>query len=69
MAWKSEVIADSSDTWATNSCVFATKEEADAAGHELMRRWFAVRKTRSTEVNETVNYTFDFDAYRPKRIE
>jgi hypothetical protein len=69
MAWKSEVIADSSNTWTTNACVFATKEEADAAGHELMSRWFAVREHRPTEVNDAVNYIFDFAAYRPKRIE
>ena len=32
MAWKMEVTTG--DDWASNACVFATKEEADAAGHE-----------------------------------
>jgi hypothetical protein len=51
-----------------NACVFATKEEADAAGHELMSRWFAVRETRSVEVAKPVNYRFDFEAYKPKAL-
>lgn len=66
MAWKMEVTT--CDDWASNACVFATKEEADAAGHELMSRWFAVRETRSVEVAKPVNYRFDFEAYKPKAL-
>ena len=57
-SWKMQVqtVGDGPDTWTGNGCAFATEEEADAAGEELMDRWFAVTKTRTIESDETVNY-------------
>ena len=62
-----EVFTD--NQWCSNACVYATKEEAEAAGHELLSRWFAPSDSRAVESNEPVNYRFNFDTYRPEPIE
>jgi hypothetical protein len=59
-----EVIADSSNTWASNACRYATHKEAEDAGRELMSRWMAVREYRAVESTDAVNYRFDSEAYR-----
>lgn len=56
MAWKTEVIADSSGTWAGNALVFETKLEALAYAKDLMGRWLAVRDYRMVYTDEKVNY-------------
>ena len=66
-SWKTEVCVDGS--WATNSLRFATKEEAELAGHELLSRWYVPTDSRAAESEDPVNYRFDSDAYRPVRIE
>jgi len=50
---------------ATNGVRFATREEADAAGHELLSRWFVPESFEVREAPESVNYRFDFEAGRP----
>lgn len=57
-SWKTEVLVDGK--WATNSVRFATKEEATAAGVELLSRWFVPEDSRAAESNDPVNYKFDF---------
>jgi hypothetical protein len=54
--------------WSTNSCRYATKEEAEAAGNELLSRWFMPDASRAAESSDPVNYRFNFEAYRPERI-
>lgn len=54
MSFKSEVIADDSGTWAGNALRFATQEEADAYGRDLMGRWFAVREVRTVPSDDPV---------------
>ena len=66
-SWKTEVLVDGK--WATNSVRFATKEEAEEAGRELLGRWFVPTDSRAAESDDPVNYKFDFVAYRPARIE
>ena len=46
--------------WASNACVYATKEEAEAAGRELLSRWFVPTDSRAVEYTgeDEVNYTF-----------
>lgn len=61
MSWKSEVIADSSGTWAGNACRFATEHEAKAYVHGLSMRWTAVRQTRVIESDDPVNYVWNSD--------
>jgi len=53
---------------ATNACRFATMEEADAAGRELLSRWLAPESFEVRESTDPVNYRFDFEAMRPARI-
>ena len=64
MSYKMEVIAERGGDWASNACVYATREEAEAAGHELASRWMAVREHRAVESTDAVNYRFDSEAYR-----
>lgn len=56
MAWKSEVIADSSGKWTGNALRFATKAEAEQYVADLSMRWMAVRETRVVECEDAVNY-------------
>ena len=65
MAYKMEVFTGS---WSSNSCVYATRQEAEAAGRELLSRWFVPSDSRAVESNETVNYRFNFRSNRPEAI-
>jgi hypothetical protein len=56
MAWKPEVIADSSGKWNGNALRFATREEAEANARDLAMRWTLVREFRATECDDPVNY-------------
>lgn len=64
-SWKMEV--EVSGKWASNACVYATKEEAEAAGVELLSRWFVPTNSRAVPntTGKPVNYRFDFEANRP----
>ena len=44
------------DAPATNSCRFATREEAEEAGRELLSRWFAPSGFEVRESEDPVNY-------------
>ena len=68
-AWKSWVHIEKNDEWATNSCVFASWEEANAAGDELLSRWFGPDVHEPRPSDKAVNYRFDFAAWKPERIE
>jgi hypothetical protein len=52
---------------AFNAVVFATAQEADDAGRELLSRWFAPVGYEVVETDDPVNYSF-IDG-RPERIE
>ena len=52
---------------ATNACVFATVEEAMAAGNELLSRWMSPESFEVRPTDDEVNYTF-VDG-KPERIE
>lgn len=58
MSWKPEVFVDGQ--WAGNAVRFATKEEAEASGRELLSRWWVPSDSRATESEDPVNYRFDF---------
>ena len=53
----------------TNGVRFATEEEAQRAGHELLSRWYAPSGFEVRETEDAVNYTFPVEAARPQRIE
>ena len=53
---------------ATNAVRFATAEEADRAGHELLGRWFAPTGFEVRESENQVNYEFPEGASRPKSL-
>ena len=61
-SYKMEVLCDGK--WASNACVYATREEAESAGNELLSRWFVPVDSRAVESSEKVNYRFDPVAYR-----
>jgi hypothetical protein len=56
MAWKPEVIADSSGKWVGNALRFATRQEAIDNAYDLAMRWTLVRDYRATECDDPVNY-------------
>lgn len=58
MAFKAEVIADSSGKWVGNALVFGTEEEAVDYVADLRSRWMLVRETRVVQTDEAPNYTF-----------
>lgn len=66
-SWKTEVLVDG--TWATNALRFATKSEAEKAGHELLSRWWVPVDSRAVESDDPVNYKFDDNLGKPVRIE
>jgi len=66
-SFKTEVLTGEND-WSSNALRFATKEEAEAAGKELLSRWYVPRDSRATASEDPVNYRFDFAAYRPVRL-
>lgn len=66
MSYKTEVLAE--NQWCSNSLRFATQKEAEAAGNELLSRWFVPTASRATETADPVNYRFNFDTYRPEPI-
>ena len=70
-AWKMWVstTSDNPESYATNSCVYASKEEAERAGVELAGRWLAVVAWEARPTDEPVNYRFPLGAARPERIE
>ena len=55
------------ESWAGNAVRMATKEEADAAGHELLTRWYVPESYRVVPSDDPVNYRFVNG--RPLRIE
>lgn len=68
MSWKTEVETPRGH-WSTNALRFATKEEAERAGDELLSRWMVPLSSRATETpDEPVNYEFPVGADRPRPI-
>jgi hypothetical protein len=66
-SWKTEVctIHNGSESWASNALRFATKIEAEKAGHELLSRWYVPISSRAAESIDPVNYVFDDSVGRP----
>lgn len=56
MAWRAEVIADSTGKWNTNGLAFATKAEATGYGSDLSFRWTSVRDMRVVEIDEPASH-------------
>jgi hypothetical protein len=66
-SFKTEVLVQG--TWSSNALRFATKEEAEASGRELLGRWFLPSDSRATESEDPVNYRFNFEMNQNERIE
>ncbi len=49
---------------ATNALRFATEKEADSYARELWSRWTALRRWEIRELEDKVNYIFDFELKR-----
>ena len=74
MGWKMGVYGvacgNTKDKPAYNGCTFATKEEAERAGEELLMRWYVPDGTVAVEFpDEAPNYEFPADASRPRAIQ
>jgi hypothetical protein len=54
MNWKVWVRTTGEDSWATNSMVYATREEAEEAAKDLYCRWMAVKEWSVRASNDPV---------------
>jgi hypothetical protein len=54
MSWKLEVLVGKE--WAGNGLRFATREEAELAGRDLLMRWLVPTDSRAVESTDPVNY-------------
>lgn len=61
-SWKTEVCVDGN--WATNALRFATQDEAEKAGRELLSRWWVPTDSRAAVSSDPVNYRFDDALFR-----
>lgn len=61
-SWKTEVCCQGE--WSTNGMRYATQKEAEAAGDELLSRWFVPTDSRAAESEDPVNARFNFDTYK-----
>ena len=61
MSYCAEVVADRTGKFVGNQLRFATHQEADAYGRDLMGRWFLVEKYRVVESDDPVNYEWKKD--------
>jgi len=59
---------NSEESPSTNSCVYATREEATAAGRELLSRWTGPSGYTTIESDEPANYRFNFESGRPEPL-
>jgi hypothetical protein len=66
MAFKTEVYTGS---WSSNALRFATKEEAEASGKELLNRWYVPTDSRAAESSDPVNYRFNFDTQKNEALD
>jgi len=55
-SYKPEVLV--SGVWSSNALRFATHEEADRSGRDLLMRWFVPTDSRATESDDAVNYRY-----------
>ena len=55
-------------SWSGNGLRFATHDEADAAGRELLSRWWVPDEYRVVESSELVNYRFNPDTGKPEAL-
>lgn len=63
MSYKYEVEVDGK--FSGNAVRFATREEADAAGRELLMRWFVPTGHRVVESDDAVNYVIKDNTIQP----
>lgn len=66
MSYKYEVSVKGS--WSGNGVRFATEKEADAAGEELLSRWWVPDSHRVVESEDPVKHRFNFEKGRAEEI-
>jgi len=65
-SYKTEVCVQGE--WSTNGCRYATEAEAEAAGKELLSRWYVPTASRPAPSDDPVNYRFNFAAGRSEML-
>ncbi len=68
MNWKYGIHERPNSNACFNACVYATREEAEAAGRELLSRWLSPSHYSLHETSDPVNYRFNFETKRPESI-
>jgi hypothetical protein len=69
MNYQAGMMMRGEDKPCTNSAVYATEKEANAAGNELMSRWFVPYSHTIVPTDKPVNYRFNFEKYNAEPIE
>jgi hypothetical protein len=64
-----EVQTDNTGQWYSNYLRFPTSDEATDYGHDLSRRWLAVKDWRVSEIHEPANYNYTQGQIVPYRKE
>lgn len=68
MSYQAGMIIMGENKPSTNNCFYESEEEAQAAGKELMSRWFVPIDCVVVKSNNPVNYRFNFEVYKPELI-
>lgn len=69
VSWKMEVhTGGNPGEWTSNNCAYATEREAEAAGQELLGRWFVPDDSRAVPSDQPVNAEFNFDRYKSQLL-
>jgi hypothetical protein len=63
MSYKTEVLTGVND-WNSNGLRFATEQEANEYGKELLSRWTVPKAHRVVPSEDPVNYRFNFKEYK-----
>ncbi len=69
MSYQAGMIIPNQEKLSFNGVYFATEKEADAAGNELLSRWYVPTGFKIIEKEDPVNYKFNFESYKPEIIE
>jgi len=61
VSWKVEIAAGAGGRWSSNCVRFATRDEAEAYGRDLAKRWVVLEDWRVSESADPVNHQLAYD--------
>jgi hypothetical protein len=67
-AWKCWVHGIGDRDFTSNGLVFATKEEAESYGAELLSRWYGADRIEARQSDEPPTHRFNYETYRAEPL-